>query len=71
MKLIVNKILIVAFFLFGAYASAQPCPPGNPDCPPGPPELPINSNLIVLLIAGICFGLYTIYKHKFKTKASV
>lgn len=58
--------------LFSTIVNAQPGPPcTGPNCPPGPPELPIDDNLIILLLLGISFGMYSIYKYKIKTKASM
>lgn len=68
MKILINKFLIVVLFFFSAIVNAQPPCPG---CPPGPPDVPIDDNLIVLLLIGLSFGVYTIYKYKLKTKASV
>jgi hypothetical protein len=65
MKLIVNNFLVVAFFLSGVLVNAQPPCPG---CPPEPPDLPINENLIFLVLIGLSLGLYSIYKYKLKTK---
>jgi len=70
MKIILNKFLIVVLFLFGAVVNAQPPCPGG-DCPPVGPELPIDDNLIILLILGISFGIYSIHRYKIKTKASM
>ena len=75
MKIIVNKFLIIVLFLFGTLLKLQagppsPCPGGNP-CPPSTPKVPIDDNLIVLLIIGLFFGIRAIYKHRLKTKASV
>jgi len=66
---IINKILTVFLVLFGAVCTfAQPpCP----SCPPPPPELPIGDNLLILMLAAILLGIYILYKHKLKTKASV
>ena len=69
MEIIFRKFLIVVLFLFsiGLYAQDPP----EPEDPPVPPPLPIDENLMLLLIAGVLFGVYVIYKYKFKTKASV
>ena len=72
MKIILNKFVIVVLVLFTSVANAQqnpPCPSG--DCPPVGPELPIDDNLIILLILGISFGIYSIHRYKIKTKASM
>jgi hypothetical protein len=67
---VINKITIAIFVLLGNLSVfAQPPGPG-----PGPPEppAPIDGNaLLVLILAAVLLGLYVIYKHKLKTKASV
>ena len=72
MKIILNGFLIVVLLLFSAVVSAQPPVPCNgPDCPPPPPFLPIDNGLIILLLVGVSFGIYSIHKYKLKTKASI
>lgn len=73
MKIILNKFLIVVLFLFSAVVNAQdlPVPCTGPNCPPVAPDLPIDDNLIILLLIGILFGIYSIHKYKIKTKASM
>ena len=78
MKMI-SKIAIV--FLFGIVnvfaASAPPTPAStakNAAATAGPepqPALPIDSNLLLLVIAAVLLGIYVIYKHKLYTKASM
>lgn len=56
-------------------APAPPAPPiqkaaGIPP-PPGDPPLPINEDLVFLIVAALIFGMYTIYKHKLKQKTPV
>ena len=65
---ITSKFLIIILVLFsvGTYAG-PPCP----TCPPGPPEVPINDNLVVLMIIALFFGIRVIYKYRLKTKASM
>lgn len=69
MKMI-NKITTVVFVLLGGLSIfAQPPGPG-----PGPPEPPASIDgvgLLILLLAAVLLGIYVIYKHKLKTKASV
>ena len=74
MKIMINRFLIVFLFLFSAVFNLQagpgtPCPGGN--CPPTGPGVPIDDNIIVLLVIGFLFGIRAIYKHRLKTKASV
>ncbi|WP_417939301.1 hypothetical protein [Flavobacterium sp. RS13.1] len=66
---VLNKSLTVFFILFGALnAFAQPGPPDGPETPPSPID---GVGLLILGFAAISFGIYVIYKHKLKTKASV
>ncbi|WP_269233705.1 hypothetical protein [Flavobacterium flavigenum] len=70
---ILNKVFTVFFILFSvlsAFAAPSPAPPPAP----GPPVLgaPIDGiGLLMLAFAAISLGIYVIYKHKLKTKASV
>lgn len=75
MKMI-SKIAIV--FLLGIVnvfaASAPPTPASTAKSAAGPepqPDLPIDSNLLLLAIAALLFGIYVIYKHRLNRKASV
>ena len=69
---ILNKIATVFLVLFGMVKGfAQP---GCPTCPSGPPNPPApidGIGLSILMLAAILLGMYIIYKHKLKTKASV
>jgi hypothetical protein len=76
---IVKNIKIVAplilFFLASAVALGQPDPissgPPAPNMSRTPPELslPIDSGLLILLIAGLGYGIYSVTK-RMKTKNS-
>ncbi|PXY40223.1 hypothetical protein DMB65_14255 [Flavobacterium cheongpyeongense] len=64
-----NKILTVVFLLLGNFTVfAQPPGPGNG--PPQPPAPIDGVGLLILVLAAILLGMYVIYKHKLKTKAS-
>ena len=39
--------------------------------PPGPPGLPIDENIIALILISLVFGIYIIYNHNVKTKTPV
>ncbi|MBZ4043492.1 hypothetical protein [Flavobacterium hibisci] len=66
---VINKITTVIFVLFGALgAFAQPPSPDGPEPPPSPID---GVGLLMLAFAAISLGIYVIYKHKLKTKASV
>ena len=77
MKMI-SKIAIV--FLLGIVnvfaASAPPTPASTAKSagvsgPDPQPDLPIDSNLLFLVIAALLLGIYVIYKHRLNRKASV
>lgn len=63
---IVKKVVFLAFcFLTNAIALAQTS--GSGEGPPNPgqgrgPNLPIDENLIILLVVGIIYGSYIAYK---------
>jgi hypothetical protein len=68
MKTSVNKSFVLVIYmlsLVNVYAQAPPPPP-----PPGPlaGEVPIDENLLALLIIAIVFGMYTIYSQSIKAK---
>ena len=70
MKIILKKFFIVIIFLLGvlnAFAAPSPPSPGAKK-PPPPPGLPIDENLQIVLILGLLFGIYTIYRHQLKSK---
>ena len=72
----INKTIFFAFFwtlLSVSYAMAQttpgePCPSGN--CPPNRPDMPIDQNIVYLMVAALVLGFVMIYKGIIK-KASV
>jgi hypothetical protein len=75
---IVKKIKILAptvlFFLTSAISlgqarSASSSPPA-PEMGRTPPELPIDSGLMILLIAGLVYGIY-IVRYKMRAKDSL
>ena len=67
MKTIVNKSFVLVIYLLSlvnVYAQTLP-PPGEG---PLPGEVPIDENLLALLIIAIIFGMYTIYSQSIKAK---
>lgn len=65
----IKKITIIIFGLFGNLSVfAQPPSPEGPMEPPAPID---GSGLLMLALAAILLGIYVIYKHKLKAKASV
>ncbi len=78
MKYIKIKYLytIVLFVLCVAVIYAVvPAPNPNPPAPLGgpvdPDNLPINENLVILLVISLIYGSYKIYKHIQYKKASI
>lgn len=62
------KLLYLLMFLV-VNAHARPTPPSPSAVPgvspaPGPPSLPINENLIVILIVALIYGLYVVYNNR-------
>jgi hypothetical protein len=73
MKTIVDRFFILIVTLLGvmnAFAAPSPPMPGAKR-PPPPPGLPIDENILFLLIIAIVFGIYIICKHQLKTKAPI
>jgi hypothetical protein len=73
MRIIVNKFFVILIYLLGmstAFAGPNPPPPNNGKKPPPPPGLPLDENILILLILAILFGIFILYNHKLKTKNS-
>ncbi|WP_310560257.1 hypothetical protein [Flavobacterium sp.] len=70
MKIIVNRFYITLIYLLGIFiAFAKPGPPApNFKRPPPPPGLPIDENILFLLVIALLFGIYIIYKQKINIK---
>jgi hypothetical protein len=68
----INKTIFLAFCLFVANVSSVLAQPPTEPMPPDPPgkETPLDTNLFILLTAGLIFGTVVIYKNKIK-KASM
>lgn len=69
----IKKNTIAIFVLFSnlsVFAQTTPPDPGGPG--PLEPPVPIDgSGLLMLILMAFLLGIYVIYKHKLKTKASV
>ncbi|OCB77348.1 hypothetical protein LPBF_04995 [Flavobacterium crassostreae] len=77
-KIFKNNYLLLAFAVIslGVFAAPEPPPPGVKGSsafppPPPPPGLPINKELVFLLVAGVALGKYTTYKYIKTKKTSV
>ncbi|GHC44093.1 hypothetical protein SAMN05421855_101882 [Ulvibacter litoralis] len=51
-------------------ASSGPPTPGRGPLPPIDLSLPIDSNILILVVLGLAFGIYSLVKSKFKNTAS-
>ncbi|WP_254596808.1 PID-CTERM protein-sorting domain-containing protein [Flavobacterium sp. 28A] len=69
MKIIPKKIFLAMMFVM-TVASVFAADPPDPT-PPPPPGFPIDGGLVLLLIAGVLLGSYTIYKKTKYKKTSV
>jgi hypothetical protein len=74
MKIFLNKSFnTVILLLFSTSGFAGPTPPA-PMAPSGigdPPPLPIDENLVILVLIALLFGLHTIYRHKLNRKTPI
>ena len=73
MKTIVNAFFIIIAFLLGIVDTVAKNTPPVPNSNgrtnvPGGPGLPIDENLLVLLIIAVVYGIYIIYNQPIKTK---
>ncbi|MEJ6792351.1 MAG: hypothetical protein QNK89_06390 [Lacinutrix sp.] len=59
-----KTIASILFVLISFVCSAQT--PTPPESPPGSGDASIDSGLLVLLIAGVLFGIYKLYKFQKK-----
>ena len=73
MKVIAKKYFIMMIYLLGisnAFAANHPPPPTFKK-PPPPPGLPIDENILILVMFAVLFGIYNIYKYNIKTKTPI
>jgi hypothetical protein len=64
-KKIILSLLAIALS-FSVYAQGPDVPPPPPT--PTGPGYPIDGNILLLLIAGIMYGVYILKKFRFQTK---
>ena len=87
MKIVLDKLYLFLIFLFevvenfaknlnwngeGIIGSNPPSPdPTGKPAGPSPPGLPINEDMLVLIIIALMLGFYFLYKYSLKTKVEV
>jgi len=73
MKIIANKFFVIMIYLLGvSNAFAAPHPPAPTGRrPPPPPGLPIDENILFLLLIAVVLGIYIINNHNVKTKTPI
>ncbi|MBE0393646.1 PID-CTERM protein-sorting domain-containing protein [Flavobacterium sp. PL002] len=70
MKIIPKKIFLAMVLVMTVTSVFADPPTPTPTLPP-PPGLPVDGGLVLLLIAGVLLGSYTIYKKTRYKKTSV
>ena len=65
-----NKFFIILALLLPVVLMAQPSPPNGPFNPPGDDDVPIDNAIVWLLVLGVAFGVYTVFKQYKKTVKS-
>lgn len=77
MKFFKNIIFMVMVFVLGVFnASATESPPPPPPArtsapPPIGLELPIDENILILMMMALLLGIYIICRHSIKNKAAI
>jgi hypothetical protein len=63
-KKITGKLILIQVLLACALSvqSQPPPPPPGPGCWPPPCSVPINSGIVLLMIAGFLYGTFVLYK---------
>lgn len=62
-QIVKNIFLFTAhFFVYGVAIAQQKAPPPPQRTPPPAPGLPLDDGILLLLVAGLIFGLYLILK---------
>jgi len=77
MKAVSSKYFFLLVFLLGTFYAIAGNPAGPPvpsptgKKPPPPPGLPIDENIIILIIIALLFGIYIIYDNRLKAKTPI
>ncbi|MEM0517476.1 MULTISPECIES: PID-CTERM protein-sorting domain-containing protein [Aequorivita] len=53
----------IYLLMFLVVQAREDVPPPNDPPPPGP-QLPIDDSLWILIVAGLIYGIYIVYKHR-------
>ena len=62
------KVVSDTMYAFAGNAGGPPAPSPTGKKPPPPPGLPIDENIMILVVIALLFGMYIIYKHSVKRK---
>jgi len=68
-----SKFIIAIIYLLGVtivFAAPHPPSPGSKK-PPSPPGLSISEDIFIVFIIALLYGLYVIFRHKFKIKTPI
>ncbi|SFF29850.1 hypothetical protein SAMN04488131_11449 [Flavobacterium xueshanense] len=71
-KIVFFSLMIFVLGIFNAFAAnhAPPSPTGRRR-PPPPPGLPIDENILTLMLVALVLGIYIIYRFKLKQKTPI
>lgn len=71
-KRVFFSMILFMLCFFNAVAKNPPPPSSNAKMtappPPTPPGLPIDENILILMLVALLFGIYIIYNFKIKQK---
>ena len=73
MKTIKSKFFFIIICLLGVmqtFAAPNPPQPNKTNDPP-PPGLPIDTDIYLVFIFALLYGIYIIYNHQLKTKTQI
>ena len=71
-KIVFFSVMIFVLGIFNAFAAdIVPPSPTARRKPPPPPGLPIDENILILMLVALLFGIYIIYRFKLKQKTPI